>query len=148
MDIDEDIFDFLPSVLRKYIIYYCRIYSSVKNFTDFLLTGGRDPVLYEVSGKNILSSLHLNETIFKGISFSNCWTTFSKILLLIDFNLFNVEMSLPESAPENDTLNISFNAYYSYKKKIKEQYLFLRINNGLAVLGKVDKQLMVKAYLS
>lgn len=67
MDVDEDIYDFLPSVLRKYIIYYCRIYTSAKKFTDFLITGGQDPVLYEVSGKNILSSLHLNETIFRGM---------------------------------------------------------------------------------
>ncbi|XP_055321469.1 uncharacterized protein LOC129577824 [Sitodiplosis mosellana] len=118
MDIEEDIYDFLPSVLRKYIIHYCRIYTNAKTFADFILTGGRDAVLYEVNGKNILSSLHLNDTIFKDIP-------------------------LPESASENDTLNISLNAYYSYKKKQKEQYLFLRINDGLTVLGKVDKQLKI-----
>lgn len=67
MDTDEDIYDFLPFVLRKYIIHYCRIYSNAKTFTDFIVTGGRDPVLYEINGKNILSSLHLNNTVFKGI---------------------------------------------------------------------------------
>lgn len=67
MDTDVDIYGFLPSVLRKYIIHFCRIYTNAKTFTDFILTGGRDPVLYEVNGKNILSSVHLNDTIFKGI---------------------------------------------------------------------------------
>lgn len=76
MDVDEDIYDFLPSVLRKYIIHYCRIFTSAKNFTDFLLTGGQDPVLYEVNGKNILSSVHLNDTIFKGNLFSKFIITF------------------------------------------------------------------------
>lgn len=66
MDVDEDIYEFLPSVLRKYMIYHGRIYTNAIYFTDFILTGGQDPVLYEVKGKEILSSIHLNTTIFKG----------------------------------------------------------------------------------
>lgn len=45
---------------------------------------------------------------------------------------------------ENDTLTITLNAFYSYKKKEKEQYLFLHINHDLVVMGKINKQLMVK----
>lgn len=67
MDIDADIFDFLPSILRKYMIYHCRIYTNAKHFSDFIVTGDKDPVLYEVNGKNILSSIHLSSSIIKGI---------------------------------------------------------------------------------
>lgn len=48
--------------------------------------------------------------------------------------------------PSKEKLKISFNAYYSYKKKVKEQFLFLRIENGLAILGRVDQKLMVSEH--
>lgn len=67
MDVDEDVLDFLPSVLRKCMIYHSRVYTSAQNYSDFIITGGRNPVLYEVNGKHIQSSLHLNETAFTGI---------------------------------------------------------------------------------
>lgn len=63
----------------------------------------------------------------------------------IDFkSIHSIDVPLPETVQGNDKLTISFNAFYSYKKKRKEQHLFLHINDGLAVLGRVDKQLMVK----
>ncbi|XP_031617868.1 uncharacterized protein LOC116337438 isoform X2 [Contarinia nasturtii] len=123
MDVDEDVFDFLPSVLRKYMIYHCRIYTNAQHFSDFIITGGQDAVLYEVNGKNILSSFHLSDTIFKDIV-------------------------LPKSMMTNQTPNILFNAYYSYKKKEKEQFLFLRIDHGLIVLGRANQQLIVHRQFS
>lgn len=144
MDVDEDIYEFLPSMLRKYMIYHGRIYTNAKHFTDFIVTGGNDPVLYEIKGKQILSSLHLNTTIFKG-----------KLCICVQFNAiygFSIlqfhftDIILPNTMPSNDTLNplnLTFNAYYSYKKREKEQFLFLRIHNGLVILERVDKQLAV-----
>lgn len=52
-------------------------------------------------------------------------------------------MVLPDSMPSDDTSTISVNSYFSYKKKTKEQYLFLQIDQRLAILGRVDKQLSV-----
>lgn len=70
MEVDEDVFDFIPSVLRKNMVHHSRIYMSRHSFSDFIITGGRNPVLYEINGKNIFSSFQLSGTIFKGfISF-------------------------------------------------------------------------------
>lgn len=66
MDVDEDIYDYLPYMLKKCMIYHCRIYTDSVNSSDFILTGGRNPVLYEVHGKQILSSFHLSNSVFKG----------------------------------------------------------------------------------
>lgn len=66
MEVDEDIFDFLPAMVKKSMIYHCRVYIGVNKFSDFVLTGGNYPVLYEILGKQILSSLQLNGTILKG----------------------------------------------------------------------------------
>lgn len=66
MEVGEDVFDYLPSVLKKYMIYYCRVYTNATTSSDFILTGGRNAVLYEIQGKQILSSFNLNSSIFKG----------------------------------------------------------------------------------
>lgn len=67
MDVDGDIYDFLPTLPRKYMIYHGRVHTNARDFSDFILTGGQNPVLYEVKAKHILSSLHLNNSIFRGI---------------------------------------------------------------------------------
>lgn len=67
MDVDEDIFDFLPTMVKKNMIYHGRIYVERDKFSDFAITGGNHPVLYEIIGKQILSSLQLNDTVFKGM---------------------------------------------------------------------------------
>lgn len=69
MDVDGDVYGFLPTVLRKYMIYHDRVYLNAKDFSDFMLTGGKNPVLYEIKSKQILSSLNLNNSVFKGIFF-------------------------------------------------------------------------------
>lgn len=71
MDVDEDFFDFLPAMVKNNLIYHCRIYVGADKFSDFVVTGGNYPVLYEIIGKQILSSLQLNDTIFKGIRIYN-----------------------------------------------------------------------------
>lgn len=66
MDVDEDIYDFLPTLVKNHMIYHCRVYTDRVKFSDFVVTGGNYPVLYEICGKQILSSLQLNDTVFKG----------------------------------------------------------------------------------
>lgn len=66
MEVDEDIYDFLPAMVKKAMIYHRRVYIGVNKFSDFVVTGGNYPVLYEILGKQILSSLQLNDTILKG----------------------------------------------------------------------------------
>lgn len=68
MDVDEDIFDFLPTMVKKNMIYHCRVYIDRDKFSDFVITGGNYPVLYEIIGNQILSSLQLNDTVFKGFT--------------------------------------------------------------------------------
>lgn len=70
MVIDEDIFNFLPTVVKKNMVYHCRVYTDTVEFSDFVVTSGQYPVLYEINGKQILSSLQLNDTIFQGILFT------------------------------------------------------------------------------
>lgn len=50
--------------------------------------------------------------------------------------------------PADDTLVISVNIYFSYKKKTKEEFLFFRIGDRLAILGRMDKQLTVNTLKS
>lgn len=64
------------------------------------------------------------------------------MFILIDL-LYLTDVRLPNSMPTDDGLNISFNVFFSYKKKVKEPFLFLRIDKHLAILGKVDKQFTV-----
>lgn len=68
MEVDEDIYDFLPLIAKKNMVYHCRIYTDVEKFSDFVLTGGKYPNLYEIVGKQILSSIQLNDTVFKGFT--------------------------------------------------------------------------------
>lgn len=68
MDVDEDAFDYLPTVVKQNMIYHNRIYTNANYFTDFVVTGGQDPILYDIKGKQILSAFHLN-IIFKGFYF-------------------------------------------------------------------------------
>lgn len=65
MDVDEDVYDYLPSVVKRNMVYHDRIYTNAKCYSDFVVTGGQNPVLYDIKGKQILSSFHLN-TVFKG----------------------------------------------------------------------------------
>lgn len=136
MDVDEDIFGFLPSVLRKYMIYHGRVYTNATSFTDFIITGGKEPVLYEVKGKQILSSVHLNSTIIKGIFLVEYFFTEF-------YQIHSTGAVLPKTMSTDDSLKITFNAYYSYKKKEKEQFLFLHMYSNLVILGRVDKHLVV-----
>lgn len=67
MEIDDQSLYEIPSALKKYLIFKCRVYTSAKRFSDFILTGGSNPTLYEIKQKNILSSQRLREiAIFKG----------------------------------------------------------------------------------
>lgn len=146
MDVDEDIYDFLPFTVKANMIYHCRIYTSADEFSDFVITGGNRPVLYELAGRQILSSLQLDDDrLFKG----------SSIYLITkfhhEFNLFvtfAVGVALPTVMQNDDTGNISIKVYFSYKKKIKESFYFLKIAQHLAIIGKVDQQLTVNEWHS
>lgn len=67
MDVDEDVYDFLPAIVKNNMIYHCRVYVGADKFSDFAVTGGNHPVLYEIVRKQIVSSLQLNGTIFRGL---------------------------------------------------------------------------------
>lgn len=144
MDVDENVFVHLPSMLTKCMIYHCRVYTDPTNASDFILTGGRDPVLYEIQGKQILSSFHLKNSIFKGGSFISQCREFFSVEMQFNFLLPPIDMILSDSISANDESMISVNTYFSYKKKTREQFLFLQIGDCLAILGRLDKQLTVK----
>lgn len=42
---------------------------------------------------------------------------------------------------------ISINVFFSYKKRVKESFIFFRANSDLIVLGKVDQQFIVNLIL-
>lgn len=68
MEIDDQSLDEIPCTLKKYLIFKCRVYTSDNKFSDFILTGGSNPTLYEIKQKNILSSQQLREIgVFKGL---------------------------------------------------------------------------------
>lgn len=64
------------------------------------------------------------------------------------FYFHRIDLALPNSMPADDALVISVNIYFSYKKKIKEEFLFFRIRDRLAILGRLDKQLTVNTFKS
>lgn len=47
------------------------------------------------------------------------------------------------SSDLNQQSKISINIFYTYKKKIKESFLFMKADDCLIVLGKMDQQIKV-----
>lgn len=82
MNVDVDVFEYLPAVVRANMIYHSRVYTDATIFSDFVLTAGQNPVLYEVNGKQILSTLQLTKTIFKGLThlYFECIKYFFKLI--------------------------------------------------------------------
>lgn len=62
----------IPRILRDCMLFRCRVYNNAKRHSEFILTGGRQLILYEIQHGNILCSCNFTELgYFKGYLISN-----------------------------------------------------------------------------
>lgn len=137
-EIDDEMSDErVPVNLHRFALFSCRVYTHRSQHTDLMLTKG--PIMYELKNKHILTSCDLSNTILKGrVSYRR--PTFPiNSTFHFDWAFFS-ETAIQHHASSG---NVRINVYFSYKKKTKDIYYFVKIADHMVALGKFDKHFVV-----
>lgn len=139
MEVDDVPDESVPAHLHRFALFNCRVHTSRTEHTDLVLTKG--PTLYEIKSKHILTSCDLSNTVLKG-GLSNI--SIRKITAFL-FCGCDGAAQFPETTIRHqvNSVNVRINVYFSYKKKTKEIYYFLKIDDHMIILGKFDKHFVV-----
>lgn len=160
MEIDEvSESECVPTNLHRFSLFNCRVCTSKTQYTDLMLTKG--PILYEMKSKHILTSCDLSNTVFKGNIVSYFCDVYSQIIFS-----HSIDCAPPPSSPTsirtlyylhifsektmrhhaNGVNSVRINVYFSYKRKTKEIFYFLKIDDYMIILGKFDKHFVVNDF--